>query len=128
LREFDRDSVKYSSLIDTNIQRVALSDAEIDRLYSLCDYGSMSTSQKVEKLDADGHTGATLDLFLDNVNQEEITLAHGIQVSAEQSYYPGSQDGSREGFPSIPDGSSNPANAHDDMVTTTLSYNWNEYA
>ncbi|KAJ8116151.1 hypothetical protein OPT61_g2347 [Boeremia exigua] len=39
---FFEDSARYSSLIDPTVQNVPFGSADIERLYSLCDYGTMS--------------------------------------------------------------------------------------
>ncbi|KAJ4992310.1 hypothetical protein SVAN01_02329 [Stagonosporopsis vannaccii] len=45
LIEFSEKSAPFSSLLDPNVQTVPLESADIDLLYSLCDYGTMSTDQ-----------------------------------------------------------------------------------
>lgn len=40
---FSDDSACYSPLLNTSLQRVSLEQADIEKLYALCDYGTMST-------------------------------------------------------------------------------------
>ncbi|KAF2844675.1 hypothetical protein T440DRAFT_548047 [Plenodomus tracheiphilus IPT5] len=45
LAQFSRDSVRYSALIDASLPNVELDPSDIERLYSLCDYGTMCSSR-----------------------------------------------------------------------------------
>lgn len=45
LTHFSRESARYSPLIDTSFQTVPLTAADIELLYSLCDYGTISSSR-----------------------------------------------------------------------------------
>jgi hypothetical protein len=128
LRELNRDSNKYASLVDTNVRKVALDPDEIERLYSLCDYGTMSTRQKVETSDVNEYSEANLDYFLDTVSREEVFPALGAEESTDQIYYTGSQGGGHGDSNRIHGGSSDAADALNQMEASNLSYDWNDYA
>lgn len=48
LTQFSDASARYSSLLDPSLQSVPLDPTDIERLYALCDYGTMSTDQSVD--------------------------------------------------------------------------------
>jgi hypothetical protein len=48
LEQFGNDSTFYSSLLDVSGQIIPLSPDDVERLYSLCDYGTLSTKPKFD--------------------------------------------------------------------------------
>ncbi|KAH7128583.1 fungal-specific transcription factor domain-containing protein [Dendryphion nanum] len=52
LQQFSNDSVHYRCLLDVSLQKIPLSPGDVERLYSLCDYGTMSTYRRLDTTSA----------------------------------------------------------------------------
>ncbi|KAI8943320.1 hypothetical protein NX059_001340 [Plenodomus lindquistii] len=71
LAPFSRDSYRYSPLIDVSLQSVPLGPLDVERLYSLCDYGTMCSS-RIKDI---SHTAVPGES--DNIGLDFETLLHG---------------------------------------------------
>jgi len=83
LTQFAVDSIRCSDLIDPSLQSVPLEVADIDQLYALCDYGTLSTTKALSSTD----TAAT------NIESEDLIIEREPSPKLDLDGYSGHIDG-----------------------------------
>ena len=86
---FASESHSYRSLIDTKCTSIYLSPTEVERLYSLLDYGSMSTTpaQNTDAADLEEITDATSEPF-DNFSHLALTSQQSTSFYPPSDQFP----------------------------------------
>ncbi|CAN9086187.1 unnamed protein product [Alternaria alternata] len=83
LNQFAVDSIRCSDLIDPSLQSVPLEVTDIDQLYALCDYGTLSTTKALSSTD----TAAT------NIESEDLISEREPSPKLDLDGYSGHIDG-----------------------------------
>ncbi|CAN9248805.1 unnamed protein product [Alternaria alternata] len=83
LTQFAVDSIRCSDLIDPSLQSVPLEVTDIDQLYALCDYGTLSTTKALSSTD----TAAT------NIESEDLISEREPSPKLDLDGYSGHIDG-----------------------------------
>jgi hypothetical protein len=92
LEHFSHDAAKYVLLLDPSLQYVPLDSADVERLYTLCDYGAMSTDRIPDDIFNTSTNASTASDFFLNVDFVEPVTTVGIRdfgsniPSTEQEY------------------------------------------